>query len=58
MKRLRNLARTLIAIMREIFDESAYERFLQRNGMESGRASYAAFQVERQGQTARRVRCC
>jgi len=48
------LIRTLRAILREIFEESAYERFCEREGVGRGRQSYAAFvRARRIG-----VRCC
>ena len=46
--------RTLHAILREIFEESAYERFCAREGTLRGRESYAAFV---RGQRVR-VKCC
>jgi hypothetical protein len=46
--------RILHAILREIFEESAYERFCLREGALRGRESYAAFV---RGQRVR-VRCC
>jgi hypothetical protein len=39
--------RILHAILREIFDESAYERFCAREGVGRGRASYALFLRQR-----------
>jgi hypothetical protein len=48
----------LMAALREIFDESAYARFLQRNGLASSRAAYAAFLRESDTARARRPRCC
>jgi hypothetical protein len=46
--------RVLRAILREIFEESAYERFCAREGIAQGRESYAAFLRGRRI----RVRCC
>jgi len=46
--------RMLRAILREIFEESAYERFCSREGVARGRESYAAF--VRGGKVT--VRCC
>jgi hypothetical protein len=48
----------VIAALREIFDESAYARFLQRHRMASSRAAYAAFLQESEAARARRPRCC
>jgi hypothetical protein len=58
MKRLLKAARILLATLHEIFDESAYERFLQRRQMISSQAAYAAFWRERESGHARRPRCC
>jgi hypothetical protein len=48
----------LQAILREIFDESAYSRFLSRHEMVSCRGSYAAFLREQENVKARRPKCC
>jgi hypothetical protein len=48
----------LAAAFREIFDESAYARFLDRKKMASSREAYAAFCREYEGAKARRPRCC
>ena len=46
------------SILREIFDESAYARFLERNKMESSREAYVSFLRESEALRARRARCC
>ena len=46
------------AILREIFDESAYTRFLQRSHLTSSPAAYAAFWRERESSRAPRIKCC
>jgi hypothetical protein len=46
------------SILREIFDESAYARFLERRGLTTSRQSYAAFLAESRAQRERRPRCC
>jgi hypothetical protein len=51
-------ARILLATLREIFDEAAYERFLHRTQMTSSQIAYAAFWRERELNQARRPRCC
>ena len=48
----------LKAMLREIFDESAYDRFLARTGNERSVASYRAFTRERESSLARTPRCC
>jgi hypothetical protein len=58
MKRVRQIATTMVAMLREIFDESAYSRFLSRHGLISGATAYAKFLREQENIKARRPRCC
>jgi hypothetical protein len=51
-------ARLIKATLCEIFDESAYMRFLSRHRMASSPLAYAAFLEEQEGWQARRPRCC
>jgi hypothetical protein len=46
------------AMVCEIFDESAYMRFLSRHQVRASRGSYAAFLEEHERLQARRPRCC
>ena len=46
------------AILREIFDESAYQRFLDRSQLESSANAYAIFRKENEQAKSRRPRCC
>jgi len=46
------------SILREIFDESAYARFLERNKVESSHEAYGSFLRESEALRARRARCC
>jgi hypothetical protein len=46
------------ATLREIFDESAYARFLDRNRLTSSPIAYADFLRESEGVKARRPKCC
>ena len=55
---IRNASQLLMATLREIFDESAYARFLSRQQVSSSRAAYAAFWREHEAVKARRPRCC
>jgi hypothetical protein len=48
----------LVSTLREIFDESAYARFLNQRELVSSRASYAAFRLENEAAKARRPKCC
>ena len=56
--RLRAFASTLASALYEIFDESAYERFLKENNLVRSAGSYAVFVQDQQVAKARRVRCC
>jgi hypothetical protein len=58
MRRLANGARILIATLREIFDEAAYERFLQSRQMDSSATAYAVFRAELEEAKMRRPKCC
>jgi hypothetical protein len=57
-KRLKSFSATVVATLREIFDESAYARFLDQRHLVSSRAAYAAFRREHEVTKARRPRCC
>jgi hypothetical protein len=56
--RLRAFFEILRAVLAEIFDESAYSRFLARRGMASSVTAYAEFLRETEQGRARRPRCC
>lgn len=45
-------------VLQEVFDESAYRRFLVRGNLAASAASYAAFWAEQEKSRARRPRCC
>ena len=47
-----------LTTLREIFDENAYARFLNREQLEASRDSYAAFLRENGYRRERRARCC
>jgi hypothetical protein len=57
MTRLKRAAHILMNTLREIFDEAAYARFLERTQMASSPSAYAAFCHERENK-APRPRCC
>jgi hypothetical protein len=57
-KQLKSCAQVLLAALREIFDESAYARFLSQRQLASSRAAYAAFRQEYEVTKMRRPRCC
>ena len=58
MKRLRSFFRTVLAVLREIFDENAYDRYLLRTQSVASVESYREFQREREAGMARQPRCC
>jgi hypothetical protein len=58
MSEMRKALSLLVAALREIFDESAYSRFLLAHDLRRGRGSYRAFLQEQAGARARRPRCC
>lgn len=58
MKRLSGAAQLLLAVLREIFDESAYSRFLSRYQLASSREAYAAFLRQQGSAKTPRHRCC
>jgi hypothetical protein len=55
---LRNVVTLFVTCMREIFDESAYMRFLQQRRMRSSPEAYAEFSKDRAATMTRRPRCC
>jgi Selenoprotein, putative len=55
---LRRILKIVIAALREIFDESAYERFLARTRAARSVVSYREFLREREAAVVRKPRCC
>ncbi len=55
--KLLTACKLLTAALREIFDESAYERFLVHHDLRPSAAAYAAFWSEHES-TKVRPRCC
>jgi len=58
MSRIQKTFRILRAMLREIFDESAYDRFLRRKQIASSPGAYAAFRREFEEAKTRRPKCC
>jgi hypothetical protein len=58
MKRIASCWHIVVATLREIFDEAAYSRFLDRAGTASSSAAYAAFRREFDEVKVRRPKCC
>jgi hypothetical protein len=52
------MASLIQAILQEIFDESAYQRFLDRTRLQSSSNAYATFRKENEQAKSRRPRCC
>jgi hypothetical protein len=50
--------RTIRAVLREVFEEAAYERFCVRESAEVNRESYARFLQETDRANQQTVRCC
>lgn len=51
-------AAVIASLLREIFDEAAYRRFLERHHISSSATSYAAFREENDRLKSQRPRCC
>jgi hypothetical protein len=51
-------AALFVSCLREIFDESAYARFLRQHRMVSSPEAYSKFCREHAAAKARRPRCC
>ncbi|MFZ0297101.1 MAG: hypothetical protein WAM13_02000 [Candidatus Sulfotelmatobacter sp.] len=58
MKRIISGWHILVAMLREIFDEAAYARFLNRAGIASSSKAYSAFRREFEEAKVRRPKCC
>jgi hypothetical protein len=58
MKKIGKAVRLLGAVLREIFDEAAYARFLRRTNLPSSPCAYAAYWREREADHTRKARCC
>jgi hypothetical protein len=58
MKRIVSGWCILVAMLREIFDEAAYARFLDRAGTTSSSDAYSAFRREFEEAKVHRPKCC
>lgn len=47
-----------VAMLQEIFDESAYQRFLNRSHLQCSPSSYEVFRQEAEQSRSRRPKCC
>jgi hypothetical protein len=55
---VRSMVSVVHSVLQEIFDESAYARFLMRRQMQTSREAYAEFLRENEVSRQRRARCC
>jgi hypothetical protein len=55
---VRDASALAVAVLRELFDESAYARFLERRQVVNSRAAYKEFLREQAAGKARLPRCC
>jgi hypothetical protein len=58
MNRFRRAMKIFLCVLREIFDESSYARFLKLRNLPSSPSAYAAYWREREAVHARKPRCC
>lgn len=58
LRRLKSVWSIIHAVADEIFDGSAYQRFLTRTQSPHSAESYRAFMRERESAAARKPRCC
>jgi uncharacterized short protein YbdD (DUF466 family) len=58
MSLLTRIGRTLLALLRELSDETAYQRHLQAHGRTDSPSEYRRFQREHYDVKYRRAKCC
>lgn len=58
MRRVRKLGKFLLALLRELSDEAAYQRHLSRHGAPSSPAEWRRFSEERMRARYSRPKCC
>jgi len=58
LKALARAFAVLAEMLKEIFDESGYQRFLDRKELQSSSQAYAMFRQENEQSKSRRPRCC
>ena len=58
MSRVRSFGRFVLALLREISDESAYQRHLAAHGREHSGAEWRRFSEERMRAKYARAKCC
>lgn len=55
---LQRFSKHALGVLREIFDENAYQRYLVRTGAQASVRTYREFQRERESAMATKPRCC
>jgi len=55
---MRKLFRTVLAILRELADENAYQRYLQAQGREHSAIEWRRFLDDRLARKFARAKCC
>jgi hypothetical protein len=58
MSRIRSFGRFVLALLREIGDENAYQRHLATHGREHSGAEWRRFSEERMRAKYARAKCC
>ncbi|MGI8989072.1 MAG: hypothetical protein ACR2I2_05745 [Bryobacteraceae bacterium] len=58
MKRLKNFARLVVDLLREISDESAYRRYLEGRGAVPSGVEWRRFSEQRLRAKYARAKCC
>ncbi len=58
LREFKQAAGLLLAVLREIFDEAGYERFLASRGVRASSTTYQEFCREHEQGKVRRPRCC
>jgi hypothetical protein len=58
MRRVREFGRLLLGVLRELSDESAYQRHLKAHGRAHSAAEWRRFSEERLEAKFRRPKCC
>jgi hypothetical protein len=58
MKHLRSFGRVILGILREVADESAYQRHLTAHGRKHSREEWKRFSEERLMAKYQRPKCC
>jgi len=58
MSKLQQVFRLLVSLIREISDESAYERYLRNSGQQHSRETWRRFIDKRHSRKFKNAKCC